>query len=301
MKLDFLQQLGGHVPSQADARWRVSGETQRLTDVLLSMPAHLEPVPCCAATIDSLKAGFATDTDEALAQHRAVRGALEALGVRCHILPSVPGMPDLCFTRDTIVTTPWGPAILNPALDHRRREADHAAHFVKALGAAPVLRITQGSIEGGDVCVARDGLLIIGQSGERTTAAGAAELAALFRRHGWEVLIAPFDPQHLHLDTIFCLLDERRALACIEALDPAFVAGVQARGIELFPTDCSEARGLGCNIVSIDGHTILIGADQPRLHGVLRAAGFDPVPLLISQFSACGGGLHCLTMPLARA
>ncbi|ODP36597.1 dimethylarginine dimethylaminohydrolase family protein [Sphingomonas turrisvirgatae] len=301
MKLDFLQHLSGGLDRPVPARWRVVGETKRLTDVMLSSPLHLAPVPCCAATIDSLAGGFETDIGLALDQHRRVRGALEALGVRCHMLPPVPGLPDLCFTRDSVVTTPWGPLILNPALPHRQSEADHAEHFLRSIGAWPVARIRDGTIEGGDVCIAREGLLIVGQSGVRTTRAGVAALAALFERQGWEVLVSPFDPQHLHLDTIFCMLDEHRALACIDALDPAFVAQVRARGIELLPVELAEAKALGCNVVSIDGTTILISDAQPRLRVMLADAGFDPVPLPISQFSACGGGLHCLTMPLARA
>jgi N-dimethylarginine dimethylaminohydrolase len=301
MKLEFLQQLSGGTTMPADDRWRVRGETKRLTDVVLSAPSHLVPVPCCAATIDSLAAGFETDVGIALDQHRQLRAVLEALGVRCHVMPPVPGLPDLCFTRDTMVTTPWGTVILNPAMPHRQREADHAEAFLRRLGIRPLQRIRAGSIEGGDVCVAREGLLIVGQSGERTTPAGVAALAALFEPHGWEVLVSRYDPRHLHLDTIFCMLDEQRALACIDALEPVFVDEVRARGIELLPVDCDEAHGLGCNIVSIDGRTILIGEDEVRLHAVLGAAGYTVVPLPISQFTACGGGVHCLTMPLARA
>jgi N-dimethylarginine dimethylaminohydrolase len=299
MKLEFLQQLGGGLLT-AGERWRVPGETQRLTDVLLSAPAHLAPVPCCAATMDSLAAGFQTDIALALDQHRQLRATLEGLGVRCHMLPPVADLPDQCFTRDSVATTPWGPVILNPALPHRGREADRAEQYLRAMGIEPLDRIRAGSIEGGDVCVAREGLLIVGQSGERTTAAGVAALAALFEPHGWDVLVSPFDPRHLHLDTIFCMLDAHHALACVDALDPAFLDTVRARGIELLPVGCAEAHGLGCNVVSIDGRTILIGEDQTRLHGELTAAGYTVVPLPISQFTACGGGVHCLTMPLAR-
>lgn len=300
MKLDFLQSLSGQPQPQAARGWRVGGETQRLTDVLLSAPSHLEPVPCCAVTRDSIAAGFRTDTSVALDQHRMLRETLSGLGVRCHSLPAIPGMPDLCFTRDAAVTTPWGPVVLNPALPHRQCEADHVAAYLDSIGAAPVLRIRDGTIEGGDVCVARDGLAIIGQSGERTNAAGVAALSQLFHRHGWEVLVSPFDPHHLHLDTIFCMLDAGHALACVEALDAAFLDAVTARGIGLLPVSMAEAHGLGGNILSIDGRTILVNEDQPRIRTMLAAAGFDPVPLAISQFAACGGGLHCLTMPLAR-
>ncbi len=42
--------------------------------------------------------------------------------------------------------------------------------------ARPVRRIREGRIEGGDICLARRGLLILGISGERTDEAGAMPL-----------------------------------------------------------------------------------------------------------------------------
>lgn len=299
MKLDFLQQLSGNALRQ-QSHWRVSGETDRLTDVLLSPPQYLAPVPCCAATIESLASGFQTDRTVALAEHRQLRETLKGLGIRCHLLPPAAGMPDLCFTRDTAVTTPWGALILNPALSHRQREVDHVEHFLRSAGIDPIGRIRAGTVEGGDVCIAREGLLIVGSSGDRTNAEGVRSLASWFEPHGWEVLVSPFAPEHLHLDTIFCMLDARHALACLDALDPAFVKAVEARGIELISVDCSEARGLGGNILSIDGRTILVAAGQQRLARAINDAGFTTIAQPISQFAACGGGLHCLTMPLAR-
>lgn len=300
MKLDFLQQLSGDATIGARSRWCVTGETQRLTDVMLCPPTHLAPVPCCTVTRESLAAGFATDAAAARHQHDALRTALVSLGVRCHSLPAMAGMPDQCFTRDSIATTPWGPVALNPALPHRRAEARHAAQFLASIGAPPVRRVTGGSIEGGDICVARKGLLIIGQSGERTTAEGAADFARPFANDGWEILIAPFDPRHLHLDTLFCMLDERHALAQVEALDPVFLAAVARQGIRLLPVSEQESRELGCNVLSIDGRHIVIRAGQARIAALLRAAGFVPIAVDIGQFAACGGGIHCLTMPLAR-
>jgi N-dimethylarginine dimethylaminohydrolase len=250
-------------------------------------------------TRESLGAGFDTDTALALDQHRRLREALTRHGVRCHMLDPAPGLPDLCFTRDCAVVTPWGAVLLNPAMPHRRREVRYVEDYLRTLGARPI-HITEGTIEGGDVCIARDGLAIIGVSGERTSAAGADALAGMFRANGWDVILCPFDAYHLHLDTIFCMLDPHRALACTEALPQHFLDALRARGIQVLDVRHAEARALGCNIVSLDGRTLLIGAGQTRLQGLLAKAGFEIVEIDISQFSACGGGLHCLTMPLGR-
>jgi len=301
MKPEFLNIPAG-VASRRDApRWSVRSESDRLTDVLLCAPAHLSPVPCCSVTRESLDRGFETDTRKALAQHRDLRAALERHAVRCHMLDPLPGLPDLCFTRDSAVVTPWGPVLLNPALGHRCREVDHVARYLSELDTGPVRRIERGTVEGGDVCVARDGLAIIGWSGERTSLAGAERLAALFRTHGWDVLLCPFDAYHLHLDTIFCMVDARTALACTDALPQEFLRALEARGIRILPVLPEESRQLGCNILSLDGQTVLVAKGETRLEALLCQAGFETVPIDISEFAACGGGLHCLTMPLARA
>ncbi len=96
------------------------------------------------------------------------------------------------------------------------------------------------------------------------------------------------------------MLDAHHALACVDVLDDAFLAAVEARGITLLPVSYKEARGLGCNILSIDSRTILMGAGHDDVAARISAAGFQGVALDVSQFAACGGGIHCMTMPLRR-
>lgn len=302
MKLEFFEsQAGGRAPDPLSANWIVRGETERLTDVMLCPPAFLEPVPCCSVTRERVRDGFALCRDLARDQHAQLRATLEANGVTCHVMPAASDMPDLCFTRDVAVTTPWGLVALNPALPHRRREVDMLLGAARRLGVHPLTRIATGTIEGGDVCIVRPGLVIIGCSGERTNREGAEAFAAPFRRFGWEVLVYEYDPHFLHLDTIFCMLDERRALACVDVLSDSLLASLAAHGIELIPVSYKEARRLGCNVLSIDGTTILTSGGEPRVAAELARAGLRPVEVDISQMTACGGGIHCLTMPLARS
>ncbi len=299
MKIDFITEQAG-VSGVGSRRYAVRGETDRLTDVLLCGPSHLEPVPCCSVTREMVRKGFSISRTAAQRQHAALRAALEEQGVRCHILPAKEDLPDLCFTRDAGVMTPWGFVALNPAMPHRLKEVDHLADAITQLGAGPIRRIEAGTIEGGDICIARRGLLIIGMSGERTTPEGAEVFAAPFRQQGWEVLTYGFDPHFLHLDTIFCMLDAQTALACVDVLDDGFMDAVTSRGIRLLPASYKESRRLGCNILSIDGRTILMSAGHGDAAQRVEAAGFDVVQVDVSQFSACGGGIHCLTMPLRR-
>jgi N-dimethylarginine dimethylaminohydrolase len=250
-------------------------------------------------TKENIRGGFTPDPLQALRQHRALCDALAHAGVALERLSPTPGLPDACFTRDVAVTTPWGLVALNPALDHRAAEVAQFVRWARAQS-EPVRRITGGRIEGGDICIARPGLLIVGVSGNRTDEAGAEEFAAPFRAAGWDVLAYHFDEHFLHLDTIFSMLQPYLALACVDVLDDGFIDELQRRGIRLLPVTYKEARKLGCNVVSIDGETIIAGTDTPRVSAMMRDEDFKVVEVALDQLNACGGGVHCLTMPLER-
>lgn len=301
MKVDFGA-FDGEVAGRfavAPVESHVVSETDRLTDVILCPPHHLSPVPCCAVTRATMANGFATDTEEALRQHERLVRTLERHGVRCHMLAPSPDLPDMCFTRDVGVSTPWGMVALNPTMPHRQGEVEALLQACVGWN-LPVRRISAGTMEGGDICVARDGLLILGLSGERSSADGIAEFAAPFRAAGWDVLICPFDADHLHLDTIFCMVDENEAIGCIELLQPAFIEAVREQGIRIMPMPAKLSSSLGCNILSLGERHVLTSTADPVVATTLRAAGYSVEQIDISQFAACGGGIHCLTQPLRR-
>lgn len=300
MKADILGEFPRPYDQRIDRHIGVSGETHPLAKLVLCAPRFLAPVPCCSVTKERLREGFGTDRAAAMRQHAMLRTMLEKAGVTCHMMPAMPGSSDMCFTRDVGVSSPWGIVGLKPALEHRAAEVDHFAAWATSAFGAPVRRIRRGRIEGGDICIARPGLLIIGISGVRTDEEGAAEFCEPFKAAGWDVLLYPFDEHFLHLDTIFCMLDHHRALACVDVLDDAFLESVGRRNIELLPVSYKEARRLGCNVLSLDGRTIVSGASTPRVSAMLRRSGFEVLEVDLDELAACGGGVHCLTMPLER-
>jgi N-dimethylarginine dimethylaminohydrolase len=205
-------------------RWGVDSETGRLSDVLLSAPAHLAMVLCNAVTRDSLKRGLSSCAASAGAQHRALASRLEAEGVECHFVKPRSGLSDLAFTRDSVLMTPWGFVELRPSEPHRRGEAAHLTGALLRLGIDSLGAVEEGKVEGGDVCILRPGLVMIGISGERTDEAGARALARIFERRGWRALFTRIEPRYLHLDTQFTMVSGRRGVACLETLEAGFAA-----------------------------------------------------------------------------
>lgn len=287
-------------PESRFRRWGARSETGRLSDVLLSAPAHLEMVPCNAVTRENLAKGLDTEPAIAARQHRAFAAALAEAGVRCEYVKPLGGMPDLSFTRDSVLIGPWGLIELRPAAGHRRAETRHVAATVRALGVPTHARVEEGTIEGGDVCLLRDGLVVIGHSNQRTSEAGARALGGLFEEKGWEVIHTRFDPRYLHLDTIMTMAGDGCAVMCPAALEEGFVTRLRKLGLDLIEASTREVARLGVNLLSLGGRRVVAAAGGNRLNAILAERGFEVIPVEIDQFTRCGGGPHCLTMPLAR-
>ncbi len=281
--------------------WGVDSETGRLTDVLLSPPTHLAMVPCNAVTRDSLARGLSSCAVSAVAQHRALAARFEAAGVRCHIVPSKPGLSDLAFTRDSVLMTPWGLVELRPSEPHRRGESAHLVAALRGAGVESLGAVDEGRVEGGDVCLLRPGLVMIAVSGQRTDEAGARALGRIFERRGWRALYTRIDPRYLHLDTQFTLVSKHLGVACLETLEAGFAERMAGLGIDLLPATPGEVDRLEANLLSLGGCRVVAPAGDSRLNLELRRRGYDLIEVEIGQFVRCGGGVHCLTMPLGRS
>jgi arginine deiminase len=292
--------LGDALISPSRGRWGVDSEYGVLKDVLVSEPHHLEMVPCNSVTKASLQGGLALCPDTAADQHSRLIGALEQEGVRCHFVPPARDLVDLCFTRDSTLMTPWGLLMLAPAVEHRRAEAEQARRAARSWGVPILGGLETGHVEGGDVCLLRPGTVAIGWSGQRTDAAGADALARLFEARGWRAIRTRFDPHFLHLDTLITMVDRRRAVACIEELEESFVDQLSSLGIDLVPVTRGEVEQLGANILSLGNGRLLSTAANARVNRQLTQLGYRVAAVEIDQFVRCGGGIHCLTMPLAR-
>jgi arginine deiminase len=281
-------------------RWGVDSEYGLLTDVMVCAPDHLEVIPCNTVARDSMARGLACFPDEAARQHEAFLQALTAAGVRCHRVPTAADHADLCFTRDSTLMTPWGLLELGLAEPHRAAEPAHVAAAAPRWGVPLLGSVGEGRIEGGDICLVRPGVVAIGWSGARSTQAGATALARFFERHGWRALLTRFHPHFLHLDTLFTMVSRERAVACVEALEADFLDTVCELGIAIVPVTETEVGRLGANVFSLGAGRLLSSMDNGRLNRELERLGYEVTVLDIGQFTRCGGGVHCLTMPLAR-
>lgn len=278
--------------------WTLTSETGRLTDVLLCRPDHYQWIPTNAIVRATLTEGRPMDRAALRAEYAEFEAALGEAGVRRHHVAPAPGLPYQVYTRDSSQVSPGGPVLTMLAMPQRRGEF---AAILDFYGPHFWHMVTAGTIEGGDIHIIRPGLCAIGQSAGRTSAAGAEQYAGWMRAAGWEVLLVPFDEHFLHLDVIFCMITDRLALACEDALPPDFLDWLDTHGIARINVGYRDTMAdMACNLLSLGDDRVLSPRHSVKINAALRAEGitvFDPD---LRLFAHGGGSAHCMTMPLAR-
>jgi N-dimethylarginine dimethylaminohydrolase len=279
--------------------FRVDSETGRLRDVLLCRPEYYRWIDTNAVAHATLAAGAANDPARLQTQYRELESALSSAGVTLHYTAPEAQLPYQVYTRDSSQTTPWGPVLTTLAMPQRRGEYASLLEFHGRHGRF-YKYCSAGTVEGGDIHIVRPGLLVIGHSGVRTNAAGAAQFGGFFAEQGWEVKHVPFAEHFLHLDVLFCMATPGLAVACIDVLGEEFEQFLAARQIRTLRATYGEVMAMSCNLLALGDDRVISPKHSTRLNAMLRAEGvavFDPE---LDEFARGGGSVHCMTMPLRR-
>lgn len=104
------------------------------------------------------------------------------------------------------------------------------------------------------------------------------------------------NPYFYHLDTCFCPLDNNDYMIFDGAFDSESLAKIRALGNEILVPE-AEAKLFACNAVKIEKH-VLLPAGCPVTMELLRAKGYTPHALEMSEFIKSGGACKCLTLAL---
>lgn len=224
----------------------------------------------------------------ALAQHAAYCRALTACGLELLVLPTDPVHPDGCFVEDTAVLLAEGAMLTRPGAESRLAEVEGVRAPLAGVYPALACITAPGTLDGGDICEAGR-VVFIGLS-PRTNAEGAAQLAHWLRGLGYEPRIVSIHgiDSILHLKSGLSWLGEGRLLV-IDALAarPEFADFSRVR------VDDDEAYA--ANAVRVNDH-VLIASGFVRVEARLRALGYSPMPLAMSEFEKMDGGLSCLSL-----
>jgi len=236
------------------------------------------------------------DTGRAVEQWEALRAAYLALGHEVSLIDPIAGLPDMVFAANGALVV--GGRAYAARFTHPERSAEGPAYaaWLRANGFAEVLEPEHTNEGEGDFLTLSE--VILAGTGFRTDLAAHQEAQEFLGRP--VVTLRLVDPRFYHLDTaLFPLGGDNVAY-----YPGAFSPGSRTVLERLFPDAViaaeRDAAVLGLNAVC-DGRNVVINAEAAELIGTLRAHGYEPFPVDLSELRKAGGGPKCCTLELRPA
>ena len=234
--------------------------------------------------------------DRELAQRQwdALVATYRAAGAEIEVLEPRAGLPDLVFTANLGIVD--GDTFVSARMRHaeRRPETVHAERWFEEHGFA-VRRLGEHvSQEGAGDALPFGDTLVVGHR-SRSSVASYIDLARIV--DGAILPVELRDPRFYHVDIVFCPLDATTAMYAPGALDDKGAHAIAALVPDAIALTDGEAGAFCANSVVV-GRTVVMPACTPRLERELRARGFEPVVVDVSEFLKAGGGPRCLTLAL---
>ena len=223
----------------------------------------------------------------ARSQHAGYCRALSEVGYAVELIAADDAHPDCPFLEDATVVLNELAIATRPGAISRRGEVPPVA---EALGRHRDLRHIEapGTVDGGDVLWIGD-QIYVGRS-ERTNDAGIAQFARFAAEEG--VTTIAVDVRNvLHLKSAVSFLGDDTVLIAPDCVDPDVFADY--RVIEKAPDEVHLASTL-----LLADRRVLMTHTAPATMDRVAAAGYDVVPIDMSEFQAADGGLTCLSILL---
>lgn len=214
-------------------------------------------------------------------QHARYCETLSELGLEVIHVPRDDLHPDACFVEDNAVVHGGRALICRMARESRRGEQPGVAAKLEEFMSVRWAE-EPATIEGGDV-VHLDDRLICGIT-QRTNPDGMAQMK--------EWLVVPvstiFDPGIMHLKSYVTYLGNGIAIATEKYSRHPALEGLHI----LIPPEGEE---YAADTLAV-GDTVLMAEGHDEAHSLVRDAGFEVIPMDVSEIEKCDGALTCLSI-----
>ncbi len=258
---------------------------------LMCPPAHFDVSYAINPWMD---VAVAVDRTRARRQWDALVATLRAAGAHVEVLAPQDGLPDLVFTANLGLVD--GETFIPARMRHpeRRLEPALAERWFAEHGFA-IRHLGEDVVqEGAGDALPFEGTLV-GAYRTRSSASSYVDLARIVDAPILPVELA--DDRFYHLDIAFCPLDSTSALVALDKFDEESRRMLTALVPDPIVLTPDEVEAFSANAVVV-GRTVVMASCSPRLEDELRARGFEPVVVDVSEFLKAGGGPRCLTLAL---
>ncbi len=233
------------------------------------------------------------DAALAVQQWNDLRAIYLELGHRVDLITPQPELPDMVFAANGGLVVDG--RALGARFTHIERQPEGPA-YLNWLATADLRSVHEPvAVNEGEGDLLAIGDVILAGTGFRTTPAAHAEVARVFGRE--VVTLELIDPRFYHLDTALTVLDDHE----IAYYPGAFSAASQEILSRRYPgailASEADAAVLGLNAVS-DGFNVVLTKHAAQLSEDLRARGFNPVGVDLSELLKAGGGAKCCTLEI---
>ena len=231
------------------------------------------------------------DAALAVRQWNDLRDTYLMLGHQVDLIAPQPGLPDMVFAANGGLVVDG--RALGASFTHVERQPEGPAYleWFAAAGLRSVhdpVEVNEGE---GDLLTVGD--VILAGTGFRTTPAAHAEVARIFGRE--VVTLELVDPRFYHLDTALAVLDEHTIAYYPGAFSAASQETLRRRYPDAIQANEADAAVLGLNAVS-DGYNVVLTKHAAQLTENLRAHGFNPIGVDLSELLKAGGSVKCCTL-----
>lgn len=235
-------------------------------------------------------------------QWNELRATFERLGKPVFVLDPVPYLEDMVFSANQVLPgmdADGQPYVVLSRMRHESRKKEVA--FYRTWFEQHGYRIIE--LEGEDILFEGQGdaiwhpgkQLLWGGYGHRTSLEAYQEISSKLK----VPLIALKLPteEFYHLDTCFCVLDERSILIYSQAFTCEGLALIRHFFPQVIEVSTQEAHAtFACNALALDHRYVVIQHGAEETIQKLRAAGFEPVEVETNEFIKSGGSVFCMKM-----